>query len=96
VSVQRPLRILSIQDDPNDTDLIQGVLKTEGMVCEVTRVDTEAALLVSIAQGKVDLILADYTLPSFDGVSALKVAQKIVPGRSAPLCFRNTRRRSGD
>jgi PAS domain S-box-containing protein len=79
VSVQRPLRILSIQDDPSGTDLIQGVLKTEGLVCEVTRVDTEAALLASIAQGRIDLILADYTLPSFDGVSALKVAQKTCP-----------------
>jgi PAS domain S-box-containing protein len=85
VSVQRPLRILSIQDDPNDTDLIQGVLRTEGMVCDVTRVDTEAALLASIAQGKIDLILADYTLPSFGGVSALKVAQKTCP--DVPLLF---------
>jgi PAS domain S-box-containing protein len=85
VSVQQPLRILSIEDDPNDTDLIQGLLETEDIPCEITRVDTEAALLGSIAQGKIDLILADYTLPAFDGISALKVALKACP--EVPFIF---------
>src|ERR1700726_2233353 len=71
-----PLRILSIEDDPKDTELIRDLLETEGIACEVTRVDTEAALLASIEQGGIDLILADYTLPSFDGISALKFAMK--------------------
>jgi len=79
VSLQQPLRILSIDDDPNDTDLIQGLLETEDIPCEITRVDTEAALLDSLAQGKIDLILADYTLPAFDGISALKIAMKACP-----------------
>jgi CheY-like chemotaxis protein len=36
-----PLRILSIEDDPRDTKLIQELLETEGVVCEVRRVDTQ-------------------------------------------------------
>jgi CheY-like chemotaxis protein len=64
------LRILSIEDDPKDAELIQGLLETEGIACEVTRVDTQAALVASFEQGGVDLILADYSLPSFDGISA--------------------------
>src|ERR1700757_5386978 len=75
----RPLRILSIEDDPKDAELIQDLLETEGVVCEVTRVDTQAALLASLEQGGIDLILADYTLPSFDGISALKLALKACP-----------------
>src|ERR1700694_3671447 len=74
--MRHPLRILSIEDDPKDTELIQGLLETEGIVCEVTRVDTEASLRDLLKQGGVDLILADYSLPSFDGVSALKLATK--------------------
>src|ERR1700694_3448056 len=74
--MRHPLRILSIEDDPKDTELIQGLLETEGIVCEVTRVDTEASLRDLLKQGGVDLILADYSLPSFDGISALKLATK--------------------
>src|ERR1700722_19694812 len=74
-----PLRILSIEDDPKDAELIQDLLATAGIVCEVTRVDTEAALAASIEQGGIDLILADYSLPSFDGISALKFAMKACP-----------------
>ncbi|WP_263354632.1 PAS domain S-box protein [Acidicapsa acidisoli] len=80
-----PLRILSIEDDPKDTKLIQDLLEAEGVVCEVTRVETEAALLVSFEQGGIDLILADYTLPSFDGISALKIAMNACP--EVPFIF---------
>jgi PAS domain S-box-containing protein len=79
------LRILSIEDDPKDTELIRDLLETESIVCEVTRVDTEAALLASIEQGGIDLILSDYTLPSFDGISALKFAMKTCP--DVPFIF---------
>src|ERR1700681_1833644 len=80
-----PLRILSIEDDPKDTELIRDLLQTEEIACEVTRVDTEAALLASLEQGGVDLILADYSLPSFDGISALKFAMKTCP--DVPFIF---------
>jgi PAS domain S-box-containing protein len=85
MTTRQPLRILSVEDDPKDTELIQDLLQTEGIVCEITRVDTEAALLASIEQGGIDLILADYTLPSFDGISALKFAMKSCPG--VPFIF---------
>src|ERR1700733_7149090 len=80
-----PLRILSIEDDPKDAELIRDLLETEGIACEVTRVDTQAALLASLEQAGIDLILADYTLPSFDGISALKFAMKSCP--DVPFIF---------
>ena len=80
-----PLRILSVEDDPKDTELIRDLLETDGILCEVTQVDTEAALLASLEQGGIDLILADYTLPSFDGISALKFAMKACP--DVPFIF---------
>src|SRR6202047_1776662 len=80
-----PLRILSIEDDPKDAKLIQDLLEAEGLICEVARVDTQAALLASLAQGGIDLILADYSLPSFDGISALKFAMKACP--NVPFIF---------
>ncbi|HJY88757.1 MAG TPA: PAS domain-containing protein, partial [Candidatus Acidoferrum sp.] len=83
--MRNPLRILSIEDDPKDAKLIQDLLETEDIVCEVTRVDTQAGLLASLKQGGIDLILADYTLPSFDGLSALKLAMKACP--EVPFIF---------
>src|ERR1700726_1918881 len=85
MSMRHPLRILSVEDDPKDAELIQDLLQTEGIVCQVTRVDTEAELLASVEQGGIDLILADYTLPSFDGISALKFAMKACP--DVPFIF---------
>jgi formate hydrogenlyase transcriptional activator len=79
------LRILSIEDDPKDAKLIEDLLETEDIVCEVTRVDTQAALLASLEQGGIDLILADYSLPSFDGISALKLAMTACP--EVPFIF---------
>jgi hypothetical protein len=83
--MQHPLRILSVEDDPKDTGLIQDLLETEGIVCEITRVDTQASLLDLLQQGAVDLILADYSLPSFDGISALKLATQFCP--DVPFIF---------
>jgi PAS domain S-box-containing protein len=83
--MRHPLRILSVEDDPKDTGLIQDLFETEGIVCEITRVDTRASLLDLLKQGGVDLILADYSLPSFDGISALKLAIKVCP--DVPFIF---------
>jgi PAS domain S-box-containing protein len=85
VSAQPPLHILSLEDDPQDAELIQGLLETEGIACELSRVDTQAAFLASLQQGGIDLILADYTLPSFDGLSALKLAISLCP--EVPFIF---------
>jgi PAS domain S-box-containing protein len=72
--VKSPLRILYLEDDPQDAELVQAMLEAEGVVCLVTRVETQADFLASLDQDRFDLILADYSLPSFDGISALKLA----------------------
>jgi signal transduction histidine kinase len=71
-----PLRILYLEDDPRDAELVQEALETAGIICQVTRVDTEVDFIASLEQGGFALILADYALPSFDGLSALKIAQQ--------------------
>jgi len=70
------LRILYLEDDPKDAELVQASLEAEGIVCELTRADTQSGFLAFLQQGGFDLILADYTLPLFDGISALRIAQE--------------------
>jgi len=79
------LRILYLEDEPRDAELVQASLEAEDIVCEVRRADTQASFLTFLQQGGFDLILADYTLPLFDGISALKIAQEIRP--EVPFIF---------
>ncbi len=85
MSATHPLRILSLEDDPNDAELIQELLQSEDIACELSRVDSQTAFLASLEQGGIDLILADYTLPAFDGLSALKLALQVRP--EVPFIF---------
>ena len=77
--MKTPLRILHLEDNPKDAELIQATLQAEGLVCEVVLVQTREDYLAAAEQGPFDLILADYTLPQFDGHSALAIRQEHCP-----------------
>jgi len=72
------LHLLILEDNPADAELAIRELKKEGFVVEWSLVDTEEAFREALDQ-RPKIILADYTLPSFDGLSALKIKQEIVP-----------------
>src|SRR5271154_4259299 len=74
-----PLRVLHLEDDPRDAELIQETLDADGISAEVTRVETESDFVAALERGGFDLIFADYTLPSFDGLSALTIARQRSP-----------------
>ena len=74
MNMDAPLRILHLEDDARDAELVQGVLESGGIACDVTRVDTRDDYAAALAGGAHDLILADFSLPSFDGMSALRLA----------------------
>ena len=79
------LRILYLEDEPRDVELVQATLEADGLSCDLTRTDTEGDFITLLQQGGFDLILADYTLPRFDGLSALKIAQDVSP--EVPFIF---------
>jgi len=81
--VDRALRVLLLEDEARDAELVRDVLEAGGIVCDITRVQTREEFVASLDRGGFDLILADHTLPSFDGMSALKIAAQ----RSADLPF---------
>jgi len=80
-----PLRVLHLEDDLRDTELLRVTLEAEGIQAELTRVETGQDFLAAVKDKDVDLILADYSLPSFDGLSALKIAQEHAP--DVPFIF---------
>jgi signal transduction histidine kinase len=79
------LRILHLEDDPRDAEIIRGVLEGGGIACDVTCVDTRADFVAGLARGGFDVILADFSMPSFDGLSALRIALETCP--EVPFIF---------
>jgi len=73
------LRILHLEDDTADSELIGSLLQTAGLDCELERVDTLAAFEASLASGAFQIILSDYSLPGFDGHAALGLARSLKP-----------------
>ena len=79
------MRILYLEDEPKDAELVHASLEAEGITCDVIRADTQSDFVAFLRQGAFDLVLADYTLPLFDGISALRIAQEVRP--DVPFIF---------
>ena len=79
------LSILLLEDSLLDTELIQANLTDGGIECELVRVETRPDFLKALNEDSFDLILSDYSLPSFDGISALEIVQDTCP--EVPFIF---------
>jgi PAS domain S-box-containing protein len=67
------LRLLVVEDNPADAELEVERLKAAGYECRWERVQTREEFLDRIEAAGYDLILADYALPTFDGLTALRL-----------------------
>lgn len=83
--MNQPLRLLHLEDNPVDAELVIATLTEAGLTCAAQRVDTRTTFLASLKTGAIDLILADYSLPGFDGMSALALARQYAP--EVPFLF---------
>ncbi len=80
--MKNPLRILHLEDNQTDAELVKEILLLEDLNFTIIKVDTREDFVKTIEEKTFDLILADYSLPSFDGLSALKETRErglIVP-----------------
>jgi len=77
--MKRPLRILHLEDDPGDAELVQATLADEGVDCEMVVVSTREDFAAGLEKGGFDLILADFALPAFDGMTALAIVRETHP-----------------
>jgi PAS domain S-box-containing protein len=70
----RRVRILHLEDDDMDAELIEATLGA-GLDCEVRRVVARAEYMAALEEDGFDVILADYALPAFSGPAALAAAR---------------------
>ena len=93
MTTTRKLQILILEDRPTDAELVMRELRKEGIQFEGKRVATEADFLAELRDYPPDLILADYSLPTYDGLSALAAVRK---KRGSPIHLRLRRTGRGD
>ena len=74
-----PIRLLVVEDNPADAELEIRELKRGGLRVEHRLVDTEAGLRRELAEFAPRLILSDFSMPRFDGMSALAVTKEVDP-----------------
>jgi DNA-binding NarL/FixJ family response regulator len=77
--MNKDLCILILEDVPMDAELIQFELTEAGMTFNPCCVADKASYLKALDEFCPDIILSDYSLPSFDGLSALKLAVSKCP-----------------
>jgi signal transduction histidine kinase len=77
--MKKPLNILHLEDEATDAALIKEVLEADGVPCVIEQVSDREAFASALERREYDLILSDYALPAFDGMTALEMARQKVP-----------------
>jgi signal transduction histidine kinase len=81
--VSTPLRVLLVEDEPNDAELVLRELQRGGFQPIHERVETRIALREALAWKSWDLVISDDSLPQYDGLSALRDARET--GKDIPF-----------
>jgi len=71
------IKIIFIEDNPDDVVLALRELSKEKIDVDYVRVETEKSLIEEIEKFKPEIVISDYTMPSYDGKSALNLMSKL-------------------
>jgi PAS domain S-box-containing protein len=77
--MSKPTHILIVEDLESDFELAQLEIRKAVKECVFEQVDTRPGFLKALETFQPDVILSDYNLPRFDGMSALKLTQEQAP-----------------
>lgn len=77
--VQDTIRVLIVENDENDYLLCVYQLERAGITAVTLRVETESDFVHELDKFNPDIILSDHALPSFDSMSALRIAREKLP-----------------
>jgi diguanylate cyclase (GGDEF)-like protein len=83
--VRAELRLLMVEDVPAEAEIAAWQLKSAGLTCAVKRVEREQDFRDALLHWHPDIILSDFTLPQFDGLTALEIALTDAP--DVPFIF---------
>ena len=75
----RTCRVLHVEDSPDDAELVRLALRDAPFATTITRVVSEAGMVLELDERPPDVILCDYNLPGFSAERALRIAGKLCP-----------------
>jgi signal transduction histidine kinase len=81
----KSLRLLLLEHSPRDAEQILVCLAGDGFDCTLRRAQSQEEFATALAEDGPELILATFSLPGFDGLSALRMAQQLCP--DVPFLF---------
>ena len=76
-SISRPPRILCLEDNFADQELLEHTLASDGLVCEFVHATTKDEFEKALAHASFDLIISDFGLPAYNGMAALATARDV-------------------
>jgi signal transduction histidine kinase len=79
MAANAPLKILLLEDTDTDAELVERALVRGGLSFNLRRADNEGGFVRELHDDPPDVVLADYRLPTFDGLSALRIVREEIP-----------------
>jgi len=76
-SLKKPIRVLYLEDNEQDRELLESVLAANGLLCNFDHATNRQEFEAALTQHTFDLIISDFSLPAYDGMSALAAARKV-------------------
>ncbi len=77
--MSQQFRVLMVEDNASDAELIVRELKRAGMRCDAHRVETAVEFRRELDEYQPHVILSDFSMPKFDGMEALAIAKRSHP-----------------
>ncbi len=74
-----PLRFIHLENNPADAELICTTLRDAGILCQPKQTQTREEFFAALRQEGYSLILADTSVPGFDGAAALALTRTLHP-----------------
>ena len=71
-----PLRLLHLEDNPLDADLLRRALAAEGLHLEIVQATNKQNFQTALNKGSFDLIISDYAIPGWNGLEALDLVRE--------------------
>lgn len=84
-TTENPLRILHLEDDDNDHLLVGEMMREHEMKCEFTLAKSQEEFVEALKTRHFDLVISDFTIPSYNGMSALTLVREVHP--EVPFIF---------
>src|SRR5260221_12370101 len=83
--MEAKVRLLHLEDNPTDSELVELALREAGMDWDLVRVESRDAFVAALEEGGFHLVVSDYSLPSFNGLDAFRETRNRRPDLASPF-----------